>query len=124
MYLQVYINLFLDITRPIVQYIYGMGYVYNSGSLEYIYYYRGCNRYCVLIKHKRNIPSLISKVVGVTPKGEEVDITDSFLEYMGPYSDFHNSIKLTPESLGYDKIIITELCDDVSEFNSNEQITL
>jgi len=118
-----FINLFLDITRPIVQYIYGIGYVYNAGSLEYIYYYRGCNRYCVVLKHKRNIPSLISKVIGVS-KGNEVDITESFLEYMGPYSDFHNSIKLTPESLGYDKIIITELCDDVSEFNSNEQITL
>jgi hypothetical protein len=70
----------------------------------------------------------IPKVQGPTPyiskiTADDIDVTDNIKQLMGPSHNFHNQ-PVSPESLGYKKIIFEYALEEPKEFVNDDTIIL
>ena len=89
----------------------------------------GKNRYEVsYILHNKTYKVRINVKRGPIPiykicDGEQNDITDMILSFMGPNYDWHNNI-FTPEDLGFESIIFELSNGNVLTFRQNDKINI
>jgi len=123
----------MELVKSIIDFVYRvMRYSYYTGSnvkkinKNYIVEYTlHGNTYKFIIPYKSHpIFYDITSIYGLKPMSDDLlDETTSVLPFLGPSYDCH-MLNITPDMLGYEKLVIHYTGDNIQTFEKNERINI